>query len=97
MTIGSYNINDISAYASIELNMDVKNPFFANNVKKLPGRDHNQRMFKGDHGKPCPRQESDQNNFFVGFLPVIQAGISCIHILFPAEKLISPDPFPQGP
>jgi len=29
MTIGSYNINDISAYASIELNLDVNNPGFA--------------------------------------------------------------------
>src|SRR6185503_15032578 len=29
MTIGSYNINDISAYASIELNMDVRNEPFA--------------------------------------------------------------------
>jgi cardiolipin synthase len=29
MTIGSYNINDISAYASIELNMNVRNEAFA--------------------------------------------------------------------
>jgi cardiolipin synthase len=29
MTAGSYNINDISAYASIELNLDVKDPEFA--------------------------------------------------------------------
>jgi cardiolipin synthase len=28
-TIGSYNVNDISAYASIELNIDVNNPGFA--------------------------------------------------------------------
>lgn len=28
-TIGSYNVNDISAYASIELNVDVNNPGFA--------------------------------------------------------------------
>ena len=34
MTIGSYNINDISAYASVELNLDVKNPSFASHVKK---------------------------------------------------------------
>jgi len=31
MTIGSYNMNDLSAYASIELNFDVKDPVF---VKK---------------------------------------------------------------
>jgi cardiolipin synthase A/B len=32
VTIGSYNINNISAYASIELNIDIKNPNFAKNV-----------------------------------------------------------------
>lgn len=31
-TIGSYNVNDISAYASIELNIDVNNPGFAGNL-----------------------------------------------------------------
>jgi cardiolipin synthase A/B len=34
MTIGSYNINDISAYASVELNLDVKNPSFAKHIKQ---------------------------------------------------------------
>jgi len=34
MTIGSYNINNISAYASIELNLDVRNPGFAVHVRK---------------------------------------------------------------
>ncbi|MEP7110783.1 MAG: phospholipase D-like domain-containing protein [Ferruginibacter sp.] len=34
MTIGSYNVNDISAYASIELNLDVKNPSFAKHVEQ---------------------------------------------------------------
>jgi cardiolipin synthase len=33
MTIGSYNVNDISAYASIELNLDVKNDLFAKEVE----------------------------------------------------------------
>lgn len=28
MTIGSYNVNDLSAYASIELNLDIKDPAF---------------------------------------------------------------------
>ena len=32
MTIGSYNINDISAYASIELNLEVKNAVFCKAV-----------------------------------------------------------------
>jgi cardiolipin synthase A/B len=35
MTIGSYNINDISAYASIELNLDVPNKDFATEVKQV--------------------------------------------------------------
>jgi len=34
MTIGSYNINNISTYASIELNLDVRNPGFAVQVRK---------------------------------------------------------------
>jgi cardiolipin synthase len=33
MTIGSYNLNDISAYASIELNLDVRNALFAKQVE----------------------------------------------------------------
>lgn len=33
MTIGSYNINDISTYASIELNLDVRNPVFVQQVR----------------------------------------------------------------
>lgn len=34
MTIGSYNINDISAFASIELNLDVRNSGFVTVVRK---------------------------------------------------------------
>ena len=34
MTIGSYNVNDISAYASVELNLDVKNPSFAQHIEQ---------------------------------------------------------------
>ena len=34
MTNGSYNVNKISAYASVELNMDVRNPDFAVKVEK---------------------------------------------------------------
>jgi len=33
MTIGSYNLNNISAFASIELNLDVKNKRFAKQVE----------------------------------------------------------------
>lgn len=35
MTIGSYNINNISAYASIELNMNVRNADFAGDTENL--------------------------------------------------------------
>ena len=34
VTIGSYNINNISAHASIEINLDVRNKPFAQNVQK---------------------------------------------------------------
>ncbi len=34
MTIGSYNINDISAYASIELNLEIKNTVFCTEVRQ---------------------------------------------------------------
>ncbi|HSU27155.1 MAG TPA: phospholipase D-like domain-containing protein [Chitinophagaceae bacterium] len=33
MTIGSYNVNNLSAYASIELNLDLYNPSFAANAE----------------------------------------------------------------
>ncbi len=35
LTIGSYNVNNISAYASIELNLDVFNPVFATQVNNM--------------------------------------------------------------
>ena len=47
MTDGSYNVNRISAYASVELNMDVRNPVFAMKVEEeLEGiiRDHCKRI-----------------------------------------------------
>src|SRR5215203_5709666 len=33
-TIGSYNVNNISAFASIELNLDVQDPRFAASLRK---------------------------------------------------------------
>jgi cardiolipin synthase A/B len=35
MTVGSYNVNDISAHASIELNLDVKNKAFAKHTETI--------------------------------------------------------------
>ena len=34
VTVGSYNVNNISAYASIELNMDIQNTHFAEDVEQ---------------------------------------------------------------
>ena len=34
MTVGSYNLNNLSAYASIELNLDVNNSLFAKKVER---------------------------------------------------------------
>lgn len=56
MTDGSYNVNRISAYASVELNMDVRNPVFATQVEEELEeiiRDHCKRIvpeeyFKGE-------------------------------------------------
>lgn len=47
MTDGSYNVNRISAYASVELNLDVRDPVFATKVEEeLEGiiRDHCKRI-----------------------------------------------------
>lgn len=47
VTDGSYNVNRISAYASVELNLDVRNPVFAMKVEEeLEGiiRDHCKRV-----------------------------------------------------
>ena len=38
MTIGSYNLNDISAYAGIELNLDVKNSMLAKETEWMLGK-----------------------------------------------------------
>lgn len=35
LTLGSYNVNNISAYASIELNLDIKNAAFANDMDNI--------------------------------------------------------------
>lgn len=35
MTVGSYNVNDLSAYASIELNLDVHNPRFIKKAESI--------------------------------------------------------------
>ena len=36
-SVGSYNVNNLSAYASIELNLEIKNKIFAQNAQSLLG------------------------------------------------------------
>lgn len=52
VTDGSYNVNRISAYASVELNMDVRDPVFATKVEEeLEGiiRDHCKRIVPAEY------------------------------------------------
>jgi cardiolipin synthase len=59
MTNGSYNVNKISAYASVELNMDVRNPDFAAKVEQeLEGiiQDHCLRITKSNFHHPPYKQ-----------------------------------------
>jgi len=62
-TIGSYNVNDISAYASIELNLDVKNEKLA---KELENRID---LIIEQDCKPISKEELQKNrNIFRQFL-----------------------------
>ena len=63
MTIGSYNINDISAYASIELNLDVRNPDFAKEVKR-----ELEEIIATDCILISPERHSSTKNIFVQFI-----------------------------
>lgn len=38
-TVGSYNVNNLSAYASVELNIDVEEPYILQHIKQLVTRD----------------------------------------------------------
>ncbi|MEO9147132.1 MAG: phospholipase D-like domain-containing protein [Ginsengibacter sp.] len=63
MTVGSYNINNISTYASIELNLDVRNTVFAKHVSE---------MLEGIIANDCIRITSEHhsktNNIFKQFI-----------------------------
>jgi len=75
MTAGSYNVNKISAYASVELNMDVRNEAFASSVEKEQDeliRDHCVRI--------TPEEFSSHNPLFRRFLQ--RAAYETIRILF---------------
>ena len=63
ITIGSYNLNDISAYASIELNIDVYDGGFAQQVKQI---------LEGFMSEHCIRiteqHHSRKRNIFIQFI-----------------------------
>lgn len=62
MTIGSYNVNNISAYASIELNVDVKDPVFVKQVA-----DELTQIIKNDCKLITPEQHLRSRNALVEF------------------------------
>lgn len=63
ITVGSYNINNISAYASIELNLDVRNPAFAKNCRQTL-----QQIIEEDCIRITPEQHQRTNNIFKQFI-----------------------------
>lgn len=62
MTAGSYNINNISAYASIELNLDVRNPAFAKETRQVL-----QEIIEKDCTRITFEQHIKTNNIFKQF------------------------------
>jgi cardiolipin synthase len=60
MTIGSYNINDISAFASVELNLDVKNAAFARHTREVL-----EEIIKNDCTRITPRKLKTSRNLFM--------------------------------
>jgi cardiolipin synthase len=63
MTIGSYNVNNISAYASIELNLDVRNKPFVKNVQE-----ELLKVIEADCVRITPEIHNKSTNFFKNFL-----------------------------
>lgn len=63
MTIGSYNVNDISAYASVELNLDVRNEAFAATVQKKL-----EEIIAADCEQVTEERYITKYNFFFRFL-----------------------------
>ncbi|MBP6287371.1 MAG: phospholipase [Ferruginibacter sp.] len=62
MTAGSYNINNISAYASIELNLDVRNAAFAKESRQVL-----QQIIEKDCTRITFEQHIKTNNIFKQF------------------------------
>lgn len=62
MTIGSYNVNDISAYASIELNLDIRNETFTRHT-----RDILEKIIAEDCVEVTPEYHNKSRNLFKQF------------------------------
>ncbi|MFT3683029.1 MAG: phospholipase D-like domain-containing protein [Ferruginibacter sp.] len=62
ITAGSYNINNLSAYASIELNLDVKNPMFAKTVSETLDD-----IIRNDCLRITPEEHLKRKNIFKQF------------------------------
>ncbi len=63
LTIGSYNLNNISAYASIELNVDVRNPDFASETERTL-----ERIIQNDCIAITKEKHVHSNNIFKQFV-----------------------------
>lgn len=63
LTLGSYNVNNISAYASIELNLDVHNPVFAKQVEE-----HIEAILQMDCRKITEQEYRRNDTFFNQFV-----------------------------
>lgn len=62
LTIGSYNVNQISAYASVELNLDVHDSRFVHKVKKQFGE-----IIEKDCVHITPEKHLQAKNIFIQF------------------------------
>ena len=62
MTIGSYNVNDISAFASIELNLDIRNAEFVTGVRQTIDE-----IIKNDCVRVTPADFGKTRNIFTQF------------------------------
>lgn len=60
MTIGSYNINDLSAHASIELNLEVEDPSFAKQTRMVL-----EKIIKENCVRISPEEYKRSKNIFV--------------------------------
>lgn len=75
LTLGSYNVNNISAFASIELNLDVRDEKFVSGVKRLI-----EEIIEKDCERITPADFAYHNNFFSRIWQEIC--FTCVRVLF---------------